>query len=141
MKQAEIKVGETYQTKIGEGLVKVRVICETTVSRHYAYKPSVERKAFRVARIDNGKHLPKPRTAAALRPLPGPNPAVVEYEYLGNVIRFARRDGEFDKAVALEELRRGLRLGNGQGRNYQQALSRIIRERIGYGLEGVEVRS
>jgi len=62
MKQADVKVGEVVLTKVGVSLVKVRII------KTYNYG-SDTRTRFFVMRLDNGKTLPKARTAAALRPL------------------------------------------------------------------------
>jgi hypothetical protein len=62
MKQAEIVMGRVYLTKVGEALVKVRVTGD-----RIDYQG---RKRFHCERLDNGKSLPKSRTAAALRPLP-----------------------------------------------------------------------
>lgn len=61
MKQADVKVGETYWTKIGEQLAKV-VVVGTRVDLK-------GRTRFTVRRLSEGRYLPKSRTAAALRPL------------------------------------------------------------------------
>ena len=58
MKKKDIRLGETYYTRVGGALVAVIP---------YAIKVSGKRDAFRVKRADNGQELPKPRTAAALR--------------------------------------------------------------------------
>jgi hypothetical protein len=62
MKQQDIKIGQVVLTKVGTDLVRVRVdSCSlaTTFS---------SRTRFIVSRLDNGKTLPKARTAASLRP-------------------------------------------------------------------------
>lgn len=61
MKQKDVKVGETYLTRIGAELCPVVIIHETT-----NYKGKT---AFRVARVGEDTWLPKVRSAAALRPL------------------------------------------------------------------------
>lgn len=61
MKIHEIKVGETYYTRIAGFLQKVVVVRETTVrtiQRTYT--------AFVVRRVDETRELPKPRRASAL---------------------------------------------------------------------------
>jgi hypothetical protein len=69
MKQADVKVGDVVLTKVGDFMVKVKVL-DSVYSAH----DSNRRVRFRVGRIDNhgnvGFALPKARTAAALRPLP-----------------------------------------------------------------------
>jgi hypothetical protein len=67
MKQSEIVVvGGEYMTKVGDGLVKVRV-----VQRREPIGSRDKRTTFLVRRVDNGTLLPKARTAAALRPVKG----------------------------------------------------------------------
>jgi hypothetical protein len=70
MKQADVKVGGTYLTKIGGRDVRVTVEREETQTRYYAYTEPKQRTVFRVKRQDNGKVMPKARAAAALRPAP-----------------------------------------------------------------------
>jgi hypothetical protein len=63
MKKKDVRIGETYLAKVSGALVPVKVLSETsTGSPHY-------RSAFRVVNTHTGQMLPKPRTAAALRPL------------------------------------------------------------------------
>jgi hypothetical protein len=61
MKQAEIKVGDVVRTKVGQSLVKVQVTGRLEAND---FRKTVR---FTVSRIDNGRPLPKSRTAAALR--------------------------------------------------------------------------
>ena len=61
MKQAEVKVGETYETKVGQVWVPVVVVEKVTDWKG--------RTRFRVRRSDNSKVLPLDRTAAALQPV------------------------------------------------------------------------
>lgn len=61
MKQNDVKVGEQYLTKIGEKRVAVKVTAEAHSS------PYSKAKRFWCRRVDTGRDLPKPRTAAALR--------------------------------------------------------------------------
>jgi len=61
MKQADVKVGETYLTYIGTNLCKVVVMREE--------QNSDNRTVYRVRRVQENCLLPKPRTAAALRPV------------------------------------------------------------------------
>lgn len=63
MKLAEVAVGGVYLTKVGESPVRVEVIGKTERRG---------RTAFLVRRVGENRPLPKPRTAAALRPLPAP---------------------------------------------------------------------
>jgi len=63
MKQADIKIGSVVLTKVGTELVEVRVdSCPLATNFD-------KRTRYVVSRLDNGKTLPKARTAAALRPL------------------------------------------------------------------------
>jgi hypothetical protein len=62
MKQKDVVIGETYSTKVGP--VRVRVV---VVSKVEAYGSHNTR--FIVRRVSEDKPLPKPRTAAALRPI------------------------------------------------------------------------
>ena len=68
MKTKDVKVGEKYMTKVGASLVLVKVTGESAGA--YGFGGSHDGpKRFHVARVDNGQKLPKPRTAAALRPV------------------------------------------------------------------------
>lgn len=66
MKAGELKIGGTYLTRIAGKLTPVTVVCEAPKRdpKHHT--------AYRVRHVDasNGALLPKPRTAAALRPIP-----------------------------------------------------------------------
>ena len=62
MKQADIKIGQVVLTKVGTELVEVRV---DSCSLATAFS---NRTRFIVSRLDNGKTLPKARTAESLRP-------------------------------------------------------------------------
>lgn len=62
MKQNKVKIGGCYLTRIGGSLVAVKVLSET---KDYWSG----RTAFVVERVDNGRVLPKCRTAASLRTL------------------------------------------------------------------------
>jgi hypothetical protein len=71
MKTVDVKIGETYLTKVGQTLVKV--IVSTEAGRRLAYAGEKDgSRRFHCKRVDNGLLLPKPRTAAALRPVPAP---------------------------------------------------------------------
>jgi len=63
MKQANIKIGQVVLTKVGTELVRVRVVACPLATEFSS------RTRFIVSRLDNGKVLPKSRTAAALRPV------------------------------------------------------------------------
>jgi hypothetical protein len=65
MKTTDVRLNETYLTKIGDDLVEVYPIHEA--HRFSSRGP----KRWTCKRADNGKVLPKPRTAAALRLVPG----------------------------------------------------------------------
>lgn len=64
MKQKDVQISGEYMTLIGAELIKVRVISDREFSRG---RGTCIR--FVVRRVDNGKVLPKARTAAALRPV------------------------------------------------------------------------
>ena len=68
MKQNEVKVGGIYLTKIGESLVRVKVIHEEMPS---SWNPRTRYAVARLLSSDGtvGPVLPKRRTAAALRHL------------------------------------------------------------------------
>lgn len=70
MKIADVKIGETYLTKVSGAPVRVVVVqrVEPTVFSKMA--------RFRVRRVDNGRVLDKSRAASALRPLPVQDPVV-----------------------------------------------------------------
>lgn len=65
MKAKDVRINETYQTKVGDELVNVYPIHEAL--RFGSKGP----KRWTCKRADNGKLLPKPRAAAALREIPG----------------------------------------------------------------------
>lgn len=62
MKTKDVRLNETYITKVGNERVEVVV---------YARDETGSRTRWRVKRIDNNTTLPKSRTAAALRMIPG----------------------------------------------------------------------
>lgn len=64
MKVADIKIGETYYTKVSEALVKVVVTNRVEPDGGWS-----KQTRFRVKRVDNDKVLPNTRAASALRPL------------------------------------------------------------------------
>lgn len=64
MKAKDVTIGGEYMTKVGDGLVRVRVQGVASPS----YGSNLQR--WNVRRVDTGATLPKPRTAAALRPCP-----------------------------------------------------------------------
>jgi hypothetical protein len=65
MKRAEVAIGETYKTKVGNHLADVLVLGETTSPETAWSKP---RHFFTVRNVQTGRELR--RTAAALRALP-----------------------------------------------------------------------
>jgi hypothetical protein len=64
MKQKDVVINNEYMTKVGDELVKARVVQER---QSLSFQGNVRR--FTVRRVDNGALLPKARTAAALRPI------------------------------------------------------------------------
>lgn len=68
MKQEDVVIGETYSTKIGPN--RYRVVVVAKVEPHGSH-PWNRITRFIVRRASEDKPLPKPRTAAALRPLTG----------------------------------------------------------------------
>lgn len=72
MKKKDVKVGGEYLTNVSGSLVRVRVI--RAVPPRLKFGGGVQcgesgPSRFRVARVDNGTELPKPRTAAGLYPV------------------------------------------------------------------------
>lgn len=95
MKIADVKIGETYITKVSGALVKVAVVerIEPDGRRN-------KQARFRVRRVDNGKALDKSRAASALRPLPARDPIA---EKLITSMRAARQleaEGRWAEAVS-----------------------------------------
>lgn len=68
MKEADIKVGEVYLTRIGESLCRVIVVQKREGYRLTALSKK-SRTTFDVRRENEDRVLPKPRSAAALRPV------------------------------------------------------------------------
>lgn len=66
MKLKDVTYGETYLTKIGESLARVVVLGEAYRGTYRGNGPT----RFWVRREGEVTRLPKPRTAAALRPIP-----------------------------------------------------------------------
>ena len=67
MKIADVKIGETYLTKVSGALVRVVAVQRIEPDGRWN-----KQARFRVRRVDNGRTLDKSRTASALRPLPAP---------------------------------------------------------------------
>lgn len=65
MKQADVKIGGTYETRIGDYMVKVIVVDE--IKDCYS-----GRTRFRVRKRTEDRVLPKSRAASALHELPAP---------------------------------------------------------------------
>lgn len=65
MRQKDIVIGGTYYTYVGESLVQVRVIRET--SRESYGRTKNKKTVYEVRRVGEQVSLPKLRTAAALR--------------------------------------------------------------------------
>jgi hypothetical protein len=89
MRHDDVKKGHVYLTRVGGELAPVRVLYEMTVTR-YGYRTGLQRRrVFRVARYD-GAVLPKPRSAAALRPtswdhcVPCCKPTETRFDHDGN---------------------------------------------------------
>ena len=110
MKLSEVKVGETYLTKIGPNLVRVVVVrSEVRPARPalpgYTGRASLTR--FLIRRERDAQVLQKMRTAAALRPLPTPNERVfVPSGYRERV--FAIKTNSENFRVALAEMADGM---------------------------------
>lgn len=72
MKTEDVKVGETYLTKIGDTLARVVVVRKRQgIPSHPGAFGRVrkERDTFEVRRENEDRVLPKTRSASALRPL------------------------------------------------------------------------
>ena len=79
MKLSEVKVGETYLTKIGPNLVRVVVVRSEVRSARPpspGYRGRASLTRFLIRRERDAQVLQKMRTAAALRPLPTPKERV-----------------------------------------------------------------
>jgi hypothetical protein len=66
MKKKDVKIHEQYYTRVGGQLVPVQVVAQ----KEQWYGPPTNRRSrtvFLLLRVDTGRDLPKPRTAAALR--------------------------------------------------------------------------
>ena len=68
MKQKDVVIGETYLTRIGEELARVVVV---SIHADRPYMREKVRTTFTVRREGETVHLPKRRTAAALREVGG----------------------------------------------------------------------
>jgi hypothetical protein len=114
MKKNEIVVGLLYLTRIGGELARVKVLA-VVPRRPGAFHPSDRKDRFRVVRAqadgsEVGEPLPKPRSAAALRPCPTPKakPTVHTFAYTWQVESPNEVDGKKyasvkDALSALEE--------------------------------------
>ncbi len=73
MKQAEVKVGEQYLTKVSGGLRRV-IVVEAVSRPGYGNDRSYTRflLAYPLPGAGNSKPLPRARPASALRPCPAP---------------------------------------------------------------------
>jgi hypothetical protein len=79
VKLSEVKVGETYLTKIGPNLVRVVVVRSEVRSARPpspGYRGRASLTRFLIRRERDAQVLQKMRTAAALRPLPTPKERV-----------------------------------------------------------------
>lgn len=72
MLQKNVKIGETYLTKIGGELRRVRVDQQVTRTEHGYRSGDRQVTRFRVTELRSGKTLPKLRAAASLREIPQP---------------------------------------------------------------------
>lgn len=66
MKQADVVVGNTYLTYIGQELSEVVVVAKIEGNPDSRWRDE-KRTSFRVRRVGEDKPLPKRRSAAALR--------------------------------------------------------------------------
>lgn len=71
MKTEEIKVGATYLTRMGSELAPVVVVGEARRNFNYSLAKETGPRRFNVRRVNETRTLPKSRTAATLRPVPG----------------------------------------------------------------------
>jgi hypothetical protein len=70
MKQKDVVIGATYETRIGESLARVVVVAEVRTETRSRYGEAREVTRYRLRRQEESGWLPKLRTAAALRPCP-----------------------------------------------------------------------
>ena len=75
MKTEDVKIGGTYETRIGQNLCRVVVVDRKEGSRGWVGAVSGKRynkrrASFSVRRENETRTLPKPRSAAALREIP-----------------------------------------------------------------------
>lgn len=71
MKAKDVVIGATVKTYIGEELAEVVVVCERAPIG-YPWDKRKRPMEYLVRRVGEERCLPKPRTAAALRPLAQP---------------------------------------------------------------------
>ncbi len=97
MKIADVKIGETYLTRVSGSLV--RVVATARVEPTCLYAKTAR---FRVRRVDNGKVLDKTRAASALRPLPvsGTDPVTQALREQLVVARLLESEGRWAEALA-----------------------------------------
>jgi hypothetical protein len=67
MKQSEVQVGETYWTRVGGDLVLVKVLNKRHTFTTTRWGEQRAQTRFVCQNVDNGRVLPKLRSAAALR--------------------------------------------------------------------------
>jgi hypothetical protein len=112
MKAKDIQRGGQYYTYVGDERVRVRVVyVRDKVSFRTGRKTGTE---YQVERVDNGKLLPKWRTAAALHPArEGPWPGVMQkQEDLGRAV-----NGEYERP-GVEELQEAIVIADAKGSRY-----------------------
>lgn len=73
MKIADVKIGETYLTRVSGTLVKVVAVARIEPTGLFS-----KTTRFRVRRVDNGKTLDKTRAASALRHIPSQDPVTAK---------------------------------------------------------------
>lgn len=69
MKQANVQIGATYETRIGEEIARVVVVRMVTELTRGAFGSKRNQTRFEVRREGESKPLPKLRAASALRPV------------------------------------------------------------------------
>lgn len=98
MKIADVKIEETYLTKVGGALV--RVVAFQRVEPNGRFSKTAR---FRVRRVDNGRVLDKSRAASALSPLPVLDPIIVKLVDGMQAARALEVGGKWADAVAAWE--------------------------------------
>lgn len=67
MKQDEVVIGREYICRTGDHRIRVRVVARVEMEDFFSHRATTR---FRVARVDNGREMPKLRHASALH-VPG----------------------------------------------------------------------